>query len=136
MRLISRSWLEEILLNTTKNIPQRLDSIIHWINHYYPMKNSRGKNLNVRVKNYGVPYLGRNVVMTLNYRFGCCSLERKSKLICHCLYQAFCMWHNAGLHQPYFCYLRTVEGSQICKRATVAHSCLLRMQGRRYYYAL
>ena len=47
MRLISRSWLEEILLNTTKNIAQTVDSIIHWINHYYLIKNSRGKNLNV-----------------------------------------------------------------------------------------
>ena len=30
MRLISRFWLGEILLNTTKNIVQRLDSIIQW----------------------------------------------------------------------------------------------------------
>ena len=50
MRLIPRSWLEETLLNTTKNIAQRLDSIMHWINHYYPTKNSRGKNLNIGLK--------------------------------------------------------------------------------------
>ena len=30
MRLISRSWLGEILLNTTKNIVQKLDGIIEW----------------------------------------------------------------------------------------------------------
>ena len=88
------------------------------------------------VKNYGLSYLGRNMVMTLNQRFGCCHLGRKSKLICHCLYPAYWMWHNAGLRQPSFCDLRTVEGSQICKRASWAHKCLLGISGRRYYYAL
>ena len=41
MRLVSRSWLSEILLNTTKNIFQQLDSIIHRIlNYSYPVKNA------------------------------------------------------------------------------------------------
>ena len=40
MKQITRSWLSKILLNTTKNIVQKLDSIIHQINHFYPVKNT------------------------------------------------------------------------------------------------
>ena len=35
---MSRSWLSEILLNSTKNIVQQLHRIVQWIYHFYPVK--------------------------------------------------------------------------------------------------
>ena len=62
-----------------------------------------------------IPYLEENPVMTLNCQFGHCHVERKSKLICHCPYCTYCMWHNAGLQQIF----ATIERSKAARFVSV-----------------